>query len=101
MPIVRAVRGGIDPALVFDTAADDDPVDPLPLARLLREQSAAHHDHEHARAVSVPLEGPVPPPARWPICSRSRRRAPTGSRVACASMDRAGAAGSGSTWWGR
>lgn len=62
MPIVRAVRGGIDPALVFDTAADDDPVDPLPLARLLREQSAAHHDHEHARAVSVPLEGPVPPP---------------------------------------
>lgn len=60
VPIVRAVRGGIDPALVFDTAADDDPVDPLPLARLLREQSAAHHDHEHARAVSVPLEGPVP-----------------------------------------
>ncbi len=61
VPIVRAVRGGIDPALVFDTAADDDPVDPLPLARLLREQSIAHHDHEHARAVSVPLEGPVPP----------------------------------------
>ena len=100
VPIVRAVRGGIDPALVFDTAADDDPVDRLPMARLLREQPAEHHDHEHARAVSVPLEGPVPP-ARWPICSRSRRRAATGSRVACASMGRAGAAGSGSTWWGR
>ena len=63
VPIVRAVRGGIDPALVFDTAADDDPVDQLPLARLLREQSAEHHDHEHAQAVSVPLEGPVAPGA--------------------------------------
>ncbi|MGW4859601.1 CobW family GTP-binding protein [Kocuria palustris] len=61
--IVQAVRGGIDPALVFDTEADDDPVDQLPLARLLREQSAERHDHEHARAVSVPLEGPVPPGA--------------------------------------
>ena len=30
--IVQAVRGGIDPALVFDTEADDDPVDQQPSA---------------------------------------------------------------------
>ena len=63
VPIVRAVRGGIDPALVFDTAADDDPVDQLPLARLMREQSAEQHDHDHAQAVSVALEHPVAPGA--------------------------------------
>ena len=49
--------------MVFDTAADDDPVDQLPLARLLREQSAEQHDHDHAQAVSVALEGPVAPGA--------------------------------------
>ncbi|WP_431791877.1 CobW family GTP-binding protein [Kocuria palustris] len=63
VPIVQAVRGGIDPALVFDTAADDDPVDQLPLARLMREQSAEQHDHDHAQAVSVALEHPVAPGA--------------------------------------
>ncbi|MGO1258699.1 MAG: GTP-binding protein [Brachybacterium sp.] len=48
---------------MFDTAVDDDPVDELPLARLLREDAHGHDDHEHARAVSVALPGPVCPSA--------------------------------------
>ncbi|BEL04239.1 GTP-binding protein [Actinoplanes sichuanensis] len=61
VPIVTARHGRIDPALVFDTAADEDPIDELPLARLMREQNRDHHDHEHARAASVELAGPVSP----------------------------------------
>ncbi|HWS38017.1 MAG TPA: GTP-binding protein [Actinoplanes sp.] len=61
--IVTARHGRIDPALVFDTAADEDPVDELPLARLIREQHGGHRDHEHARAASTPLVRPVCPGA--------------------------------------
>ncbi|MFJ4164511.1 CobW family GTP-binding protein [Microbacterium sp. NPDC089698] len=60
--LVEAENGRIDPALVFDTASAEDPVDELPLARLLRED-AGEHDHAHAEAVSVALAGPVPPGA--------------------------------------
>ncbi|MFG1924688.1 CobW family GTP-binding protein [Cryptosporangium sp. NPDC048952] len=61
--IVTARHSRIDPALVFDTAADEDPVDQLPLARLIREQNPDRHDHEHARAASVELVRPVSPSA--------------------------------------
>lgn len=61
--IVTARQGRIDPALVFDTATEEDPVDELPLARLLREDAHGHHDHEHARAVSVAVTRPVSPSA--------------------------------------
>lgn len=60
--LVEARNGQIDPSLVFDTASIEDPVDELPLARLLRED-AGEHDHPHAEAVSVALTGPVPPGA--------------------------------------
>ncbi len=63
--IVTARHGRLDPALVFDTAADEDPADQLPIARLAREAAMeaarevpgdhAEEDHEHARAASVPL----------------------------------------------
>lgn len=61
--IVTARQGRIDPALVFDTATEEDPVDELPLARLLREDAHGHHDHDHARAVSTAVAGPVSPTA--------------------------------------
>jgi G3E family GTPase len=61
--IVTARYGRIDPALVFDTAADEDPVDQLPLARLIREQNPDRHDHQHARAASAQLVRPVSPSA--------------------------------------
>lgn len=60
--VVEARSGRIDPSLVFDTASTEDPVDELPLARLLREDAGEHH-HPHAEAVSVALAGPVPPGA--------------------------------------
>lgn len=60
--LVEARNGRIDPSLAFDTASTEDPVDELPLARLLREDAGAH-DHPHAEAVSVALTGPVPPGA--------------------------------------
>ncbi|OUZ07625.1 cobalamin biosynthesis protein CobW [Aeromicrobium sp. PE09-221] len=56
VPILSAVRGGIDPSLVFDVAADADPVDELPLAALARGDGV---EHEHAAAVTVPAKGPV------------------------------------------
>jgi G3E family GTPase len=61
--IVTARHGRIDPALVFDAAADEDPEDELPLARLIREQNHDRAGHEHARAVSVELAQPVSPSA--------------------------------------
>ncbi|WP_430781409.1 CobW family GTP-binding protein [Actinoplanes sp. G11-F43] len=63
VPIVIARHGRIDPALVFDTAADEDPPDELPLARLIRDQSRDHQDHDHARSAATPLPGPVCPDA--------------------------------------
>lgn len=60
-PVVVAHAGRIDPALVFDVADDDDPIDELPIARLLREEHA--HDHPEARSASVALDAPVSPSA--------------------------------------
>ncbi|MFI5911729.1 CobW family GTP-binding protein [Dactylosporangium sp. NPDC051541] len=57
--IVTARHGRIDPALVFDTATDQDPVDELPLAQLYRDQHHDAGDHEQARAASVALTRPV------------------------------------------
>jgi G3E family GTPase len=59
VPVLIARRGGIDPALVFDIAAAEDPADELPIARLMREE---HGDrHEHAQSVSLPLNAPAAP----------------------------------------
>lgn len=63
--LVAARQGRIDPALVFDVAADEDSGDQLqlPLAELFREQAHHQHDHEHTRAASVELTGPISPSA--------------------------------------
>lgn len=58
-PVVPSTRGRIDPALVFDAAEDDDPLDQLPISALIREQHSGHGDHVHADAVTLPLEGAV------------------------------------------
>ena len=63
VPVVVARQGRIDPALVFDAAADEDPADQLPIAELMRQTAGGHGDHEHARSASVPLTGPVSPSA--------------------------------------
>lgn len=68
VPVV-ARHGGIDPALVFDAVAGEDPADELPIAALIREagsHGAAGHGeaaHEHARSASIALTGPVSPSA--------------------------------------
>jgi G3E family GTPase len=59
-PIVVARGGRIDPALVFDVASREDPIDQLPIGALMREESPAH---VHAHAVSVALPDPVSPGA--------------------------------------
>ncbi|PRB08244.1 GTP-binding protein [Microbacterium sp. MYb62] len=61
--VVVARAGLVDPALVFDAATDQEPDDELPLARLVREEGERHEGHEHARARSVALPGPVAPGA--------------------------------------
>lgn len=58
--IVVARDGRIDPALLFDIARDEDPIDQLPIGRLLREDAPAH---VHAHAVSVALPGAISPGA--------------------------------------
>lgn len=57
--VVRASRGRVDPALVYDAAATEDPPDELPLAALMRGEHA--HDHVHADAVSARSAAPVSP----------------------------------------
>ncbi|MFB9411383.1 CobW family GTP-binding protein [Dactylosporangium matsuzakiense] len=57
--IVISRHGRIDPALVFDTATDQDPADELPLAQLYRDQHHHTDDHEHARAASTALTRPI------------------------------------------
>lgn len=70
--VVRSSQGRLDPALVFDVAQTEDPVDELPIAALLREAhtdpadrhgDAHQHDHAHAQATSVTVRcaGPVEP----------------------------------------
>lgn len=98
-PIVVARRGAVDPTLVFDSASDADPVDVLPIARLIREavsgdgEHGGHggHDHVAARAASVRLAGPVspsalvdlledPPPGAYRLKGRVRVRGPRAER---------------------
>ncbi|KAB1642718.1 CobW family GTP-binding protein [Gulosibacter chungangensis] len=50
---VTADYGRIDPQLVFDTVTEEDPLDQLPIAQLLREEAAQDHTgHQHASSVS-------------------------------------------------
>lgn len=104
VPTILARQGRVDPALVFDTASDDEePADELPIARLLREDAAVrdarvdddrtrtHDDRAHAHAASVPLAGPVspsalvdllenPPPGAYRLKGRVRVRGPRAAR---------------------
>ena len=60
-----ARQGRIDPALVFDTALEEDLDDQplLPLPPLSHSDEAQHHEHEHARAATMRLTGPMSPSA--------------------------------------
>lgn len=60
--VVVADRGGIDPRLAFDASAEEDPVDELPIAELLREAAGAH-EHRHAASAAVELPDAVAPGA--------------------------------------
>lgn len=53
-------RGQIDPTLVFDTAQEQDPVDQLPLAALIRKDHP-EATHQHADAVTVSAYEPIDP----------------------------------------
>jgi G3E family GTPase len=89
--IVVAHHGRVDPALVFDTDDDEDPADQLPIGRLMREQPAEAHTHEHATAVAMDLPGSVspsalveflehPPAGAYRVKGRIRVRGPRGDR---------------------
>ncbi|WP_449282500.1 CobW family GTP-binding protein [Leucobacter sp.] len=89
--LVVARHGRVDPALVFDTAADEDPADQLPIGRLLREQHAGEDPHEHATSAAVELPDPVspsaliellerPPEGAYRLKGRIRVRGPRGER---------------------
>ncbi len=97
--VVAANRGRIDPTLVFDTATNEDPLDELPIAQLLREaaldetNSDPHNSsaHEHATARSVELTNAVsptalvdflenPPAGAYRIKGRVRVRGPRSER---------------------
>lgn len=89
--IVVTHHGRIDPALVFDTAEDEDPADQLPIGRLLREQRPDEAPHEHASAAAVELPEPVspsalidllerPPEGAYRLKGRLRVRGPRGDR---------------------
>jgi G3E family GTPase len=60
--VVPVTRGHLDPTLVYDVAATEDPPDQLPIGALLRDE---HSDngagHQHADAVSVTSSDPVEP----------------------------------------
>lgn len=59
--IVPATRGRIDPALVYDAAAAEDPPDQLPFGEALRAEQDHHVDHVHADATTVSVPGSVEP----------------------------------------
>jgi len=69
VPIIRAVRSRIDPALVYDVAATEDPADQLPIGALLRAAHEEHQDrpghghaaHQHAASVTVARTEPTDP----------------------------------------
>ncbi|PRA00008.1 cobalamin biosynthesis protein CobW [Arthrobacter sp. MYb229] len=58
VPLVHAVRGAIDPELVFDVALAEDPEDQLPLGALMRAEHGSH-THQHAASVSVTAGAPI------------------------------------------
>lgn len=63
VPIV-ARHGVVDPELVFDAIADEDPADELPIAALIREATGHdHRAHDRVRSASIALPGPVAPGA--------------------------------------
>lgn len=61
--IVVPPPGGMDPAIVFDTATDEDPVDELPIAALLRDTVHEGEGHVHLRSAAAPVTDPVSPSA--------------------------------------
>lgn len=62
--VVRIERGRLDPELVHDVAALEDPPDQLPLGALLREEHGHDHDHAaHATSASASVPGPIEPGA--------------------------------------
>lgn len=58
--IVHAEHARIDPALVHDAAATEDPPDQLPFGAALRAEHPAEH-HVHADSVTVTVAGAVEP----------------------------------------
>jgi G3E family GTPase len=59
--IVTAEHGRIDPDLIYDAAATEDPPDQLPFAAALRAEQPDEHPHTHARAVTLSVPGAVEP----------------------------------------
>lgn len=88
-PLVVARDGRVDPALIFDVASAEDPIDQLPIGALLREAMPAH---VHAHAVTTPLPhavsaGPLvdlledPPAGAYRVKGRVRVRGGRGYLV--------------------
>ena len=93
--IVRIERGRLDPELVHDVAATEDPPDQLPIGALLRDHHDHGHDdghgHGHAASVSLSVPGPVepgrlldlledPPPGAYRMKGTVQLRSGTGVR---------------------
>lgn len=94
--VVRTERGRVDPALVYDVASEEDPIDELPIAALLRAARDHQPDdqsqhHQHAGSVTVRVEHPVsplriaelleePPPGAYRLKGRIAVATPQGLR---------------------
>jgi G3E family GTPase len=63
VPVVPVEHGRIDPGLIYDAAATEDPPDQLPFAAALRAESPADEPaaHVHADSVTVEVAGAVEP----------------------------------------
>ncbi|WP_344606941.1 CobW family GTP-binding protein [Sporichthya brevicatena] len=59
--IVPAEHGRIDPDLIYDAAATEDPPDQLPFGEALRAESPVEPPHVHAESVTVAVDGAVEP----------------------------------------
>lgn len=59
--IVSADHGRIDPDLIYDAAATEDPPDQLPFGAALRAEEPHEHLHVHAKSVTVAVPGAVEP----------------------------------------
>lgn len=59
--IVPVEHARIDPALVYDAAATEDPPDQLPFGAALRAEDPGDHPHVHADSVTVTVPGAVEP----------------------------------------